>query len=523
VGAARGLAPEGQVHTLAIPLEADHLVARAATERRLLLVEIPPQPGDPLLQATGLEGAIAQLAVPIVHSNELVGVVFTAGNHLKRVLPAELPVLNALVTLAANAVMENRRYAALKQLRRRLRLITEGAHAIAYCVTAEAIAEEATIYLKRLLADADVAVLVFTADEKQVQAVSTAPAREVSVPELNRLPLAHLLARRLQDAQYRFASRTLSADESQAISVIMGGDSSGHGLIVPFRSRNSGLLGGVVIAQRGAAAPEISTDEEVMVVLLAVQTAAALDVARSTTALVELKARSATESLQSQFVRKVAHELRTPLTSLVGFTELMATKDMPPEQLKLMAQEVHAGSKRLAALVDGLLDLMRLESGHAHLSIAPQDVAGLVRSQVAHYQRQHATHEYSLEVTGDIPALPVDAERFSQLIAELLANATRFSPAGSAVQVRLSVEGNRLKVAVQDHGEGIAPEHLERVFDPFYQVDTSLSDVRGGPGLGLSLCKRIAEAHNGSMWVESTVGQGSTFYVTLPLQQEEVK
>lgn len=227
------------------------------------------------------------------------------------------------------------------------------------------------------------------------------------------------------------------------------------------------------------------------------------------------------DRLKSSFVSSVSHELRTPLSSIMGFAEFLEEEvggSLSPEQHGFVAQ-LQAGAQRLNHLVDDLLDFARLESGDFRLMPREGDLTEKVRDIVTSFQPQARRAQLQLETT--MPPSPVvvtmDAERIGQVVANLVGNALKFTPAGGKVTVAVLPDSSQVRVEVRDTGVGIAPEHLEKLFQKFYQVDPTLTREKGGAGLGLAIARALIHAHGGDMGVLSRVGHGSTFWFTLPL------
>lgn len=228
--------------------------------------------------------------------------------------------------------------------------------------------------------------------------------------------------------------------------------------------------------------------------------------------------------LKAQFAASLSHELRTPLNLIIGLSEMML--DLPqsyggapiPRAYQVDLDAIHRNAQHLAGLVDDVLDLSQIEAGHLGLSRDRCRLAEIVDEAVKAVRPRFDGLGLSLtvEVPADLPAVFADRTRIRQILINLLNNAARFTDQGG-VTIRGSVEGHDVLIAVADTGVGIGPEDLPHVFEEFYQTGGALQRRVGGNGLGLTISKRIVELHGGTMWVESTVGVGSTFFFTLPL------
>lgn len=219
-----------------------------------------------------------------------------------------------------------------------------------------------------------------------------------------------------------------------------------------------------------------------------------------------------------QFASNVAHELRTPLTILRGEAELALQQPRTAEESQRLSQTFLEESVRLSGIVDDLLTLAHADPSHVQVERSPirmeefvedlRDDAGILAQTKG--LRVDLQENASVVVLGDIA-------RLRRLFRSLIANAVRYTDAGGFIGIRSHREGAAVRVSIEDSGIGIAEDSLPRIFDRFYRADPARSRDTGGTGLGLSLARWIAEAHGGSIAVESAVGRGSTFIVTLPL------
>lgn len=222
------------------------------------------------------------------------------------------------------------------------------------------------------------------------------------------------------------------------------------------------------------------------------------------------------ERLRRDLVANVSHELKTPISALRAHLEnlLDGVEEADPQILQVML----AQSERLGRLVDQLLELSRLESGDVPLHREDVWLPPLVARVLSEVRvtSARADVELSHEVSEDLPAVFADAERVHQVLFNLLDNAVRFTPPGGCVSVSATRRDGAIDVTVADTGPGIPAEHLPRVFERFYRVDTSRSRDAGGTGIGLAIARSVVEAHGGRIWAESEPGRGSTFTFELP-------
>jgi signal transduction histidine kinase len=244
------------------------------------------------------------------------------------------------------------------------------------------------------------------------------------------------------------------------------------------------------------------------------------------------------DRLKSRFLSMASHELKTPLTSISGLAQVLLRRmrrrlevGRPDQDEWIEEQNGHVDrlellnsqTSRLGRLVDELLDVSRIESGKLEFQMAPVDMPALMREVADRHQLSTTAHNIVVETNGAFDA-PVVADRdhLEQVLDNLVSNAIKFSPEGGLIVVRAREDGNSVVVSVSDPGLGIAPEKLDSVFGLFYQAEDPVSRRTGGMGLGLYISKEIVTRHGGRIWVESRLGEGSTFSFSLPRAEEAV-
>ena len=226
---------------------------------------------------------------------------------------------------------------------------------------------------------------------------------------------------------------------------------------------------------------------------------------------------------KDEMVSVVSHELRTPLASIVGFAELLATREVTPEQRKEYLTVMLQEGRRLTALVNDFLDLRRLEAGHLAMRFAPADITALIRRAVELFSEPGgATIE--MRIHDDLPLVRVDGDSVFRVIANLLSNARKYSPLGGPIVISARAVDGMVEVAIQDKGLGIPADALTHLFGKFFRVETADRGLIGGTGLGLAICKNIVESHGGKIGAFSDgAGQGSRFFFTVPVVREQAK
>lgn len=225
-------------------------------------------------------------------------------------------------------------------------------------------------------------------------------------------------------------------------------------------------------------------------------------------------------AMRDDLVSNVSHSLRTPLASLRGFSELMLSRDFPQEKRREFLGIIHGESQRLTQLINRFLDLQRMEAGRELLSSESLDLLKLISERAALFA-EDGKHRLRLEIPAHLPRIRGDAERLHEVLNNLISNALKYSPYGGDVILGARAETDEVVVWVADHGLGLPPEAMAHLFSKFYRVETAERRGIAGTGLGLAMVKQIVELHHGRVWAESALGEGSTFFVALPREQQE--
>jgi PAS domain S-box-containing protein len=241
--------------------------------------------------------------------------------------------------------------------------------------------------------------------------------------------------------------------------------------------------------------------------------------------LQDITTRKEAEHVKDEFISVVGHELRTPLTSIRGSLGLLeggVFGELPQEAASMVALAV-TNTDRLVRLINDILDIERMDAGRTELELAPVKASELVGNalQIVDMAATQARVTLATDVPEDL-MVSVDSDRIVQVLVNLLGNAVKFSPRWSTVTVAVTAEHGRALFSIKDTGRGIPADRLETIFERFRQVDSSDAREKGGSGLGLTIARDIVEHHGGHMSVESEIGQGSTFYFTLPLVNSHV-
>jgi two-component system, OmpR family, phosphate regulon sensor histidine kinase PhoR len=246
------------------------------------------------------------------------------------------------------------------------------------------------------------------------------------------------------------------------------------------------------------------------------------------TCLVRIVDRSearAAEQMRVDFVANASHELRTPLSTLIGYTETLReqSEQIDPGTRERFLSVVHDEARRMQRIVEDLISLSRIEAEKFTAPTDAIDLAPLIDGAISGVRRIADERGSALvsEVDSDLPQIAADASQILQLLDNLITNALRYGEPGTPVTVSADAEGPMVHLSVADRGEGIAPEHLARVTERFYRVDTGRSRSLGGTGLGLAIVKHIVERHRGRLIIDSVVGEGTTIHVLLPAAERQ--
>jgi len=223
---------------------------------------------------------------------------------------------------------------------------------------------------------------------------------------------------------------------------------------------------------------------------------------------------------KSDFLANMSHELRTPLNAIIGFSQVLREKLFGPlnDKQEEYVGDILSSSDHLLALINDILDLSKVEAGQVELEIAPFSLREALERGVV-MVKERATRdgvELSLQLDSSLGVVEADERRIRQVVFNLLSNAVKFTPAGGRVEVRSALVDGEVRVSVADTGHGIAPEDQQRIFEEFQQTTVGTRQAEG-TGLGLALSRRLIELHGGRIWVESAVGEGSTFTFTIPV------
>ncbi|MFC0516141.1 PAS domain S-box protein [Mucilaginibacter angelicae] len=279
-------------------------------------------------------------------------------------------------------------------------------------------------------------------------------------------------------------------------------------LAVPVRAKSGEVIGGLFFGHEQPA--RFTKEHEQLVLAVAAQAAVALDNAKLYEDIKQLNEK------KDEFIGLASHELKTPVTSLKGYLQIIARNLSPDDKNKSLANRALEQVGKLTTLISDLLDVTKIQTGKLPFTYADFDMIKLLTDSKEILQQTDPSHQLILNLPVEELIIHADSQRIEQVIINLVTNAIKYSPKADKVIIEAVVSGDKLRVSVQDFGIGIQPDQLERVFSRFYRVE-NLASHMSGLGIGLYISHEIVSRHQGKLWVESTYGEGSTFYFEIPI------
>jgi signal transduction histidine kinase len=242
------------------------------------------------------------------------------------------------------------------------------------------------------------------------------------------------------------------------------------------------------------------------------------------------------DRLKTEFIGTVSHELRTPMTSIKGFTQLLSMGSLGPvnDTQKEFLQIIQTNAERMISIINDLLDITKIETGSVELDLRPLHLAETLSTVMMELQPaiREREHELVISIPPGLPLVRADSRRLNQILGNVLSNAVKYTPRGGKIELDarevgsdgvpeqwrdgLKPDARYALVEIRDSGVGIAAEDLDRIFDRFYRTENPLKVEAGGTGLGLSLVRPLIELFGGRIWVQSVLGEGSTFSMLIP-------
>lgn len=229
-------------------------------------------------------------------------------------------------------------------------------------------------------------------------------------------------------------------------------------------------------------------------------------------------------AIKNEFLSIASHELRTPLTTLYGFSELLLVRDVPEGQRREWLERIHRESGRLTKILDDLLNVSRIQTGHMAVRKEKLEVPPLFQQLQGYMAASTNRHTLKLDVQASLPPVVADEDKVTQVLVNFLSNAIKYSPRGGQITVSATEdpEQRQVVIGVADQGIGIAPEDQAELFTTFHRIHRPETVGVQGTGLGLYVVKSLVELMGGKVWLKSDLGKGSIFYFTLPMWQSGV-
>jgi len=225
--------------------------------------------------------------------------------------------------------------------------------------------------------------------------------------------------------------------------------------------------------------------------------------------------------LKSEFLANMSHEFRTPLNAILGFAELLREKPAADvEKSRRWAENIISSGRSLLNMINDLLDLAKAEAGKMELRVEKTSIPQLLEGLTAFFSplTEQKMIKVRLQMADNLPLIQTDAGKLQQILYNLLSNAIKFTPEQGRIAIKAEMPDDLMvRISVTDTGPGISEEDQVRIFDKFRQLDGSLTRKEPGTGLGLAICRQLSELLAATVGVESTLGEGSTFYLDLPV------
>lgn len=236
----------------------------------------------------------------------------------------------------------------------------------------------------------------------------------------------------------------------------------------------------------------------------------------------ETPAAKPAHSVSKDSIAFLAHEMRTPLTTIKGYATALLMQEVKFDAAaqREFLEQIDRECDTLIRLIEDLLESAMLDAGMLELELQPVQLPRLVKQVVDEVRQTTTKHHFVIEFPGEFPIVTADPLRLAQVVRNLLENAVKYSPQGGLIVAQGHVQPHQVVISIADQGIGISPEHLNRLFEKFFRVKSHAAQGTIGSGLGLPIAASIVEAHGGKIWAESQPGQGSIFYVALPLTRD---
>jgi PAS domain S-box-containing protein len=233
----------------------------------------------------------------------------------------------------------------------------------------------------------------------------------------------------------------------------------------------------------------------------------------------DITERKKTEALKDEFIGMVSHELKTPMTVIIGALSTLTMEGLTKEDARELLNDAVNNASAMTDMIENLLELSRNQASRLVLEINPTDIYAVVQKVVKKLREKSVIHRFVVDMPPNIPLIHSDSIRLERILNNLTDNAIKYSPQGGEVNIFVLRKNCELLIGVKDHGIGMSPEDQEKVFQSFWRVGTYDKQSIQGIGMGLRVCQILVEALGGTIWLDSKLGEGSTFFFTIPLKK----